>query len=204
MALAVGQSHGYFNPLTTDTITINMEVPDVTDNEKLALRIRYAPMALALARRFAKRFGRVYFDMEEEAVWTLDHVLARWELDYKPRKSAPGTWIYRNIYHALLNACTRAPRPHVPFSAFETSEGEGFDRPAKMSRVLAVLRDLGTDARLVAETVLYAPSELLDDVTATAKRRTRQAVTQYLAKRHGWAPQRVARAWVEVETCLIA
>jgi hypothetical protein len=160
---------------------------------------RHLPLARFLAARFAKTFNAPLQELIDEAEGILALVCCQWDEDYDPKRAAPSTWVYRNIYHGLLNLKTR--KRHT--QSLSTADGQDLLRqmPAKQNWLERLIRDLGEDARAIVQTLLDAPREIAEDLSPRRPKRAAAALRQFLVA-HGWGDDKINNAWQEVSQCL--
>lgn len=173
----------------------------MTTEEKGQLFTQYQGLARKMALHFANRFGKPYEEMLDEAVGILGLKIASINQQYDPSKAKIITWLYRCLWHEMLNVCTRRRDKHIPFSTYDTEECafEPAGRPTYLQRLL---HNLGEEAQIVVQVIAHAPIEIAEEVTAATRSRGRLAVRAWLHDTEGWASKRVNKAWAEVAACL--
>ena len=161
-------------------------------------------LAVKLARHFYVKFPLIrQRDIAEEALSLLGLLCARWyepgaygNNDYRGPVRQPGPWLYLKIYWGLMTFCQQK-QPQE--SACDLSRNE-----AKVGWWDNLLRQLGGDARLLAETIVSLPADLYEDLTGTKVGRLgiKRQVWFELFRAEGWEPARLDKAWKEVEAAL--
>lgn len=176
----------------------------LSKSQKADIYRQFLPMATHLAVKFSRRRGLPINEMITEAHSLLGENIARWnELGTDPIKAATSStshWVYIKLYYGLQDYIARKRDRALPMSALERDDNP-VQMPAKQPWLGRLCETLGEDARILIDTILHAPSEIADDISSSASRRSREAVRRYL-KTHGWTEQRLNMAWTEVEACL--
>lgn len=175
----------------------------LTQNEKADIFTGHLPLARQMASRFSKKYGLPLTTVLDEAQSILALVVARWDAGggrgYVAECGCNKTsWIWRALYWDLLTFCTRGNKHHKR----ERESESIYTAPARFNWLERFYRNLGEDARIVCETILFAPAEIIDDITANAghsyRNRAYRAVWAHLRAK-GWAEERVELAFAEIE-----
>lgn len=175
---------------------------DLTRNEMEPLFQKYIPLAHHLAGKFSRVYKLPLPEVQDEAVSIWAATVAEWPYRYDARKSNPTSWAYRHIYWKLLDHCTR----HAPTETTFTNLQRDGQRspiagiPHKTSWLESLLHTLGEDARIVVNTILFAPAEIVNDILPHTT--SRAVVEDYLEDHLDWPMGRVAQAWREVESAM--
>lgn len=178
-----------------------------TRKEKGELFKKYIPMTYSMANKFSAKYKLPHAEMEDEAQSALAMIVAKWEMEgAKDSTGSPSTWIYQKMFWHLLTYCTRKQPKEIRFSAIERETP--IDPPHKTGWLEGLVRTLGEDARIVANTILFAPAEIVEDIkdnlrprSHRAREKARAAVEGYLVDQ-GWTGERFAAAWWELAVAL--
>lgn len=163
---------------------------------------RFQRVVCSVARRIAKRTGRPYYEMTEEAISKLGEMSADWRsvLTFDPKRGVvPCTWIYAKVYYHLLNLCdARLRRREIDFPNSPDLDTYTH-RPSWFERIAS---ELSSEAVAIIRIVLEAPSEMVRDfMRKKDPARARVALVNHLHQL-GWSDEKIDAAWNEVQACL--
>ncbi len=165
---------------------------------------RYKPVARHLAKKYAARTGKPYYDLIDEAEGLLAEIIADWDgrFHYDPAKSKEVSYLYQILNRKLFDLCFRqgCRTKTKNFSVLEPNAGL-FEVPARKNKVQEILSMLGEDARILVTTILMAPGDLARDVDLVHLKWGRVAIRSYFVGLQ-WTPERIDHAWAEVQECL--
>lgn len=179
-----------------------------------ALYEQYIPLANRMAGKFARTYRLPVAELQEEALSIWAVTVCEWPYRFDSAKSSTISWAYRQLHWNLLDYCTRKALREVTFTKLlkDQTHQAPTAMPCRRSWLASLLHTLSEDAKLVVDTILFAPAELADDISAvgytTTKRwvdptdTTRHAVQDYLEDCLNWPMGRVANAWTEIQTAL--
>lgn len=184
----------------------------LTEQEKTQLFKDHLELAHKMAATNADKFRVPYWEMVDEAERHLGFTIAEWAnpdgpgYDPMPRNgriTSVASWVYMALYFEFQTlARKRQAKPARSFSTLST-EDNPFDAPDKnKSWSEAFLGDLGEDARILVNTIVSAPAEIVGDINVRLGEGNRPRIVNYLIKHKGWSDERVVRAWDEVGECL--
>lgn len=119
------------------------------------------------------------------------------------------TWVYRKLYFHLLTYATRKQSKETNFTTMGgDSETDFSDTKAAPQRWIdRLLISIGRDAKVIIETILFGPSELLDELIP---KRTKtedkfsppETARAAVASMIDWEDERFTTAWTEIEQAL--
>lgn len=161
--------------------------------------IDYQPLCYKLAAQFARKYPIPATELINEAQSALGVCLAEWNKNEGEGK--PITWIYFQIYHRMLDFCQRKQPKHKTFTTLGMEE-KPMMLPAPESWLGGLLRTIGEDARTIVDIITMAPAEIIDELSPNAPKRSKRAVQKYLLEEKQWEPERVRRAWFELECAI--
>lgn len=176
---------------------------------------RYQPLAYKMGAKIAAKYRTIQRqDFMDEAQSILGELAAQWNTEGSTycynSKVSPSTWIYRNLYWFLTTFAQRKqPKlKAVPFSVLDRDDEKPIDVTDRMGWMENLMRNLGEDAKIIVQTILFAPAEIAEDLGDIAKgvdlgRKDSKwwPFWAYLS-RQGWEVDRIKTAWREVEVAL--
>ncbi len=169
------------------------------DESKTLLYHKHIGAVRRVSQTFATNKGLQTNEVFAEAMSLYNELIADWEHKYDPTRSRPSTRIYFHLFTKLKDLYSRNGAREIPFS--KVAAHELHQVRARPDR-LAFLRLLSREARILVDTIINAPGEIIEDMTPKTKRRARNAVRAYMTERLSWPARKLDRAWAEVEECL--
>jgi hypothetical protein len=160
--------HGTVKPKQTAETAKMAKAPDTP----AGIFVGYLPMAWRHAGKFAAYYGLHYQEVKDEAEGALALIAAEWheERKRKPENehrtyASTTTWVNKKLYFHLLTYATRKqPRER------NGSEEVMASRPAPERWYARLIRDIGADAKVIVETILLGPAELIEELTPRRKK----------------------------------
>lgn len=175
---------------------------------------QYLPMAHKIAHNFANRWQIPIGEMVDLAESTLGEICTRWAdptylRAYNADRGCNETsWVYRALFYEMLTQVDRGQFKNFHKTVSISCKGNN-ERPvdfratpAKQGWLETLFRSLGEDAKVIAQTLLFAPEEIFEEVGWGVASWARYATQEYLRKRRGWSRERFYRAWEELGAAL--
>ena len=207
----------------TEKTEMHIVIKDITPEGQAERFVKYRRMAAKIAEGMSRRHGIPFEEVRDEAESILSLALCDgWVCD--TALASECTWVYKKVYWPLLTFCTRGKDRYIPFSSLGGGEDGEFDAPAKshpIQNIQNMLRNLSDDAAYLVKTIIHAPVELADDITAPWRAgavraawgdkdqklsnmisQSRSAVRAFLEGTEGWTSDHFDRVWTEVDACL--
>lgn len=178
--------------------------------------IGHLPLAWKLAGKFSRFYGLPYDDVKDEAEGALGLICADYHTERarKPetatrRYASTITWVYRKLYFHLLTYATRKQSKETNFTTMGGDSETDFsdNRAAPQRWIDRLLMSIGRDAKVIVETILFGPAELLDELMPSrVKEEDRIAPPETaraaVASMIDWEDDRFKAAWTEIEQAL--
>ncbi len=178
-----------------------------------------------IARRIASNFSKQYpkHDYKKLCEWA-EYALQMELWGRKQYRAKFGTkrstWLYTVIYFHMrqvlstgvhpcpyykgfLRVSIREQAQEVPLSWLTKHDKPTIEPIYKTSRIEDLLSDLSSDGQELILTVLKAPAELGRAVSIKTAKPARESIVAYMIDQLDWSRERVAKAWIEVQECLV-
>ncbi len=179
------------------------KIEGIPPEEMERLWLRYQPIVYNLAWKFSKKYGRPLEEMVDVGHGVMAITIC--DGSYNSEKSKWVTWIWQKVYWALTNYCQRNKRKReVPII------DEDYERPAKVSWLERIFRELSDEGKTLLRVICEAPGELANTLfgergvqdSVQDSVQVGKAVLFEFLEQNDWEKDKIDRAWKEVEYCV--
>lgn len=162
---------------------------------------QFIPLAHRIAGIMHLRYGIPSDELHDEAESILGRIAVEW-VDPDSTGCKAMTLVYRQLRWRLTEYCTRKQPKYFTFSSIKKQDGSTQllqigSPPTFLENLLKVL---SVDAKVVVQTILFAPGEIVEDVLENTS--AQSVIRNFIEDYHGWSQERLAKAWNEIEVAL--